>query len=1287
MNRPESCLNSDPKLRPAAIDRVIADLRRLRRSARLMLMVRGVAWIAAGTLAMALLAGVIDFVVRWPRELRVFLWTVTLFAIVVAAWRVLRAAVRFAPSLTEVALRLERSFPGLSGLLAGGVDLADRASADPMARAVVERAASATSGLRVTSILRRRPAYAAVGALAGIMLLFVLIAGVAPRLTAIGAQRVFTPWAKVDWPKRTAVADATGVRVHPMGTALALRAALLKSDRDADQTRVAAVYRVVSGSKAVSPERRVLLTSQNRPVRAGDAESGLLFERLIEPAGLTLPDVQGGASAAGQALTELTLEYWFETADDRTEVARTLLVTPPAVVGAELVVVPPAYVTAGMDPNVMWRVAPPAQLGAGNDDRAIAAPMLAGSWVSLLVRFNKPVSPRAPSVRLGEDSAWLRAMLGPDVATTVASAKSAVEGEAGVAFSSVEGGRAWSLYLRLDETIRVNVRAVDEHGIETVERSMYVLEALADAPPTATITKPSEDRSVLPTAVVEVEAEGRDDVGLSSIVLERQRARRPAGSAGAAAEPVEDRAQVGAEGGEGPTTKRLVIARTLDLSDLDLHPGDELWLTALAADRFEMDGRRHEAVRSSVRKLRIMSRQELVEQIWAELSSVRRSAIQLDEDQSRAMDQLAQAAASSAEQAARAQAGISERLSRQDQAVSRLQERLNENALTDEGLDRLLNEARSSIRRAGQRSSQAASDAAQAAQAMGEPDGGEEAGESGESGESGEASSGEPGSRGQRQAEQSKRSAERAQQDVRDELANLVDMLDQGQDTWASRRAIERLLEEQRSLQDQTARLGERTSGKQSNELTPEERRQLAEAAAEQRSLADRAREAVERMMERQSQLERNDPAAAEGLARAAERAQREGVTDRLQEAAQQIQQNQTGNAGRQQAAAAEAMEQMLRDLDQSAQNRDAVLRRVLASLIESLRTLVNVQSNELASLITAMGGDGAEFADAAPRLAGGMTRLHRNTLGVLDEASGGPREAQAVGRLIERAARAQQTAVVALSDRPPNSDEAMDQEEASLRALQEALALAMRTDEQAQNREEARAKAELSKAYGRALDRQVTIRDATDPLIGQEATRRTRNSARLLGQDQEILRQELADVRRKTEGLRDARVFDFAHQRLDELMDRAAKVLVEGEATDDVRRRQVSSIRVLRSLIEALDESRKKDDPFRENEQSEGGGGQGSGQGGGLFPPAAELKLLRSLQEEALAQTRSIDESGLAASDPQTVEEIGRLQRELAEQAKSLLERVSGGSGNRLEPGGGGGGGERRGEPPGGVQ
>lgn len=1288
--------------RPAhSIERIVGDLRRLRRSARVMLLVRGTAWIAAGVLAIALIAGLIDFVVRWPRELRVALWTVTLLAILVAAVRAMLAAWRFAPNLTEIALRLERSIPGLAGLLAGGVDMADRAASDPMARAVVDDAARATAGVRVSSILRRRPAYAAVGALACVMLVLMLVAAVTPTMAGIGARRVFTPWTRAEWPKRTEVADATAVRVHPMGSALALRAALVRSDRPAGDTRVAGVYRVLRGDRPLGAERRVLLTSQDRPVDPADASAGTLFERLIEPAALAVTDPTGargvdrdGAGGDAGAPTELTLEYWFETSDDRTEPSRTLLVVPPEVVGAELTVTPPAYALGGA-PDVDGSVQPAKlQLGAGNDDRAIPAPSLAGSRIDLTIRFNKPVIAPAQHVLGGEEpSAWLRQALGADAADAVAAIAASDSGshDPTLGFSSADAGRAWRLRLRLDRTLRVAVQAVDEHAIETVERSTYILESLADAPPSAAITLPTEDRSVLPTARVEVEAEARDDVGLESVALERQIARRPTGSAGAAPEPIEPRSIVSSGApapGEGDTESssslRLTVRQTLDLSELDLQPGDELWLTGLAIDTFALDGVRHEPVRSAVRKFRIMSRQELVEQVWTELEGVRRSAIQLDEDQRRAMEQLSQPTASARAQAARAQAGIGERLARQDQAIDRLQQRLQENGLSEESLERVLSESRNAVRRAGQRSSQAATQASESAEAAERAQQAE-----GENQSDARSSSESERAAAQARAEQARKSAQESQQGVRDELANLVDMLDQGQDTWASRRAIERLLEQQREMADRTAALGEQTGGKDPSSLSNDQKRQLAEAAAEQRSLAEQAREAVEQMLERQGQLERNDPAAAEGLAKAAERAQREGVTDRLQEAASQIQQNQTGNAGRQQAAAAAALEQMLQDLDRSAQNRDAVLRRALASLIESLRTLVNVQSSELAALVGVMDDEQA-FVGAAPQLGGAMTRLHRNTLGVMDEASSGPREAQAIGRLIERAARNQQNAIVALTDRPPSADESRDQEEASLRALQEALELAQRTDEQAQDREEARAKGELRKAYAQTLERQITLRDVAADLVGKEPTRRTRNSARLLGQDQEALRADLDDIRKKTQELRDARVFDFAHQRLDDLMGRAASSLLEGQATADVQRRQNSSARVLQSLLDALDESKKKKDPFRENEQAQpSGGGQGSGQGGGLFPPAAELKLLRSLQEEALAQTRVLEESGIAADDPAAVEEVAKLQRDLAAEARNLLERVSRGApagieqGGKPDDGGGGGGGA----PPGGAQ
>ena len=45
-----------------------------------------------------------------------------------------------------------------------------------------------------------------------------------PMLTEIGVERLLWPLSGAQWPKRTGVADVTGVKVHPLGSALALRA-------------------------------------------------------------------------------------------------------------------------------------------------------------------------------------------------------------------------------------------------------------------------------------------------------------------------------------------------------------------------------------------------------------------------------------------------------------------------------------------------------------------------------------------------------------------------------------------------------------------------------------------------------------------------------------------------------------------------------------------------------------------------------------------------------------------------------------------------------------------------------------------------------------------------------------------------------------------------------------------------------------------------------------------------------------------------------------------------------
>lgn len=1361
----------------AGFEPVLRRLARLRRSARLLLIVQRLAWLVAGVLVVGLMAGVVDFLLRWPRELRVFLWALTVGTLVVWGWRLVVGALRFAPSLTQIALRLESLDPALRGWLASGVDLsvsptqaaADSARVDSSAAsasslslplelrpreeprppsvewersieyAVVDEAVRRVDAARITraglgAILRRDRAYRGVAALAGIMIALFLLTLADSQRMGIGARRVMTPWTRIDWPKRTGVADATGVRVHPVGTALALRAGLTKTDRAPAETRVWASFRLVAatdadrassvlsgeesgggwggGRREIGSTQRLLLTHQNRPVDPLDANTGTLFERLVEPTNLAgstasrrQPVAAGVGAGGGGQPRELVLEYWFETEDDRTETSRLLLVEPPQVVNATLSVTPPSYARSalalaapvtvtGSSPAALADESPrEIDLGNGTDERASPGPLLGGSKMQLRVRLNKPLPmPEAATLPLEGDQAanWARATLGESFAEML---RTSTPGSV-PRIEFAENGAAWLISWRLDQPARVMVRAVDEHQIESVEDAVYSFEVQKDEPPTASIVQPGEDRSVLATAIVDVLAEARDDVGLTSLRVERQQFRRPTGSAGAPVEPLDQPAEFAVaapvlsdqtapipanEGATDPAQaidrRRLEVTNTLDLSTLDLRPGDELWITAIAKDAFELDGKRHEPVRSIARKLRIMSRQDLVEQVWAELAGLRRTAITLEEDQRQSQQELATKGASEAAKTARSQAGLGERIARQEESIERAERQLEANQLDDEALKRLLEEARRSIRGAAA----ASADAARAASKSGE----EHAKASDES----KSASGSERAEAAKNAEDAAKAATEAQQQVREDLTNLAEMLDQGQDTWASKRAIERLIEEQKRLKERTAQAGAKAGGRSQEQLSPQEQGELRALANEQSATAEKVREAIEKMQERQEQMKRSDPAAAQGMQQAAQRARQEGVQDRMQQAAEQIQQNQTSNAQQQQQRATEALEQMLKDLEQSAQNKDQVLRRFLANLMDEIAGLIDAQKNEIQALIAAeaSGDDRRTEALAAP-----MAALHQRTLGVLDEAANGPRQTQGIAKLIDRAARAQQNATTALRDRPINLDEALDQEQASLKHLQEALSQAEETDEQAEEREEARARGELKKKYEQTLERQIVIKDATTPLVGAEANRRTRNSARLLGQDQEALRAQMQELASSTTDLKEAKVFEFAHQRLDTLMKNAAAALDAGAADAGVVSRQTSAVRILQSMIDSLDNRRKKDKAFRENEQaSGGGGGQGGGQGNKGLPPAAELRLLRSLQDEAMRVTRELGERAGAQATAQEVSEAAALQREIAEQARLLLQKVSQQGGPAIENGGKPGagqppaGGENPPEPP----
>ena len=800
--------------------------------------------------------------------------------------------------------------------------------------------------------------------------------------------------------------------------------------------------------------------------------------------------------------------------------------------------------------------------------------------------------------------------------------------------------------------MRLIVKPTDEYQITAGEDAAFRFDALKDNPPTASVTTPAEDKSVLATALVDIAGEARDDVALAWVALERQTARKNATSEGAAPEPAEERTEIArvmaagqpADPGSADapgSIKRLVSTQSLDLSAIpDLKPGDEVWITALAADAYELEGQRHDAVRSSVRKLRILSREQLVEQLWSELSVMRRTAIKVDQDQqdiAKAKPPAGPAGEDASARAERAQAGLTERLARQNQVVQRLQQRGRENGLTDQNMADVLKNASEALDRAGRHSAESSKDLGEASRQQSK----ENAPESAGAPELGKAAD--------------------EQQQVRDELSNLIDMLDQGEDSFTAKRAVERLLEQQRQLRERTAETGRQTAGKQAEQLSQGQHEELSKIAQDQKSLAEQLRDQVRKMQERESKVRQKDAAAADAMAQAAAQSTRDQTPERMDQASKQAENNQTSSAQQEQTQAIQSLEQMLDKMQKAQSNKDETLKRALAGLIDSIKALIVAQKASIDSLNDASPKGSVEIA----KLEHPMILHHQNTLGVIDQGNAaGTREVAPVIEKLESAAHAMADTIPDLRDAHP--EPALADENTALDRLNEALELASKLKENAEDQANARKRAELRAKYAAALKIQTELRDSAQGLVGAEDSRRSKASARLIGQDQRTLKETVDQIRTETKELASTTVFVYAHERLDTLMDAAIGTLGGGTADTAVVRNQTSAARVLKSLADALDDRNNKPDPFRNAEQGGGGGGHGQPPPG--VPPAGAIVLLRRLRIVALEMSRGA--AYAPKPDAAQVTEAAHLQRDIAKQGNALIEKLKQQTGGESPPG-----------------
>ncbi len=1176
-------------------------LRQIRKLARVMLLIQQVSLWAAAMLTALVACGLIDYALRLPGWLRLVLG---LALMMMGAWWIVSRVsktIAFRPPLSLLALRVERLYPQLTGVLASSIEFVDDSPTTPGAPTPppTAQALKQTSIQHTTQQLQGLSLYRLIAPKITLLRLLLLggmgiaCAGVvvaAPHTSRTAAWRWLAPLGQTQWPRRTSVRSLTSARAWPIDTPLRFSAQVDRGYYPGMRAWV--VYRTVAPNGDKQPWQPLLMTLQGRgSVRDGkkprDNQTQPTpttptqnlagrFERLVDLA-------QSFPTLSAEPFPYA--EYYFVAGDDQTQPQRLELVTRPTAQSVTVDTQPPAY-AKGLIPDS--HAALHQQPG-----EVVTSTALIGSRVDLHVRFNRPLQkppsdwnrflpglaqPHYPIVKPTPD---------PDHQNTAA----------GISKSWV-----------LDQTAQTAIHLTDHRGLTNLSERRYRFEALPDAMPVVSLTQPRTDETVLPTAVVELEAVAQDDIGVQALTLEAQTLAANSTDPPPSDWPRDSLAQA------TDRQTQLGLKHTLDLQPLGLQPGDQLLITAAVRDVFDLNGQQHDTVRSAPRRLEIIDVATLVTQIRTELAAVRQQAIRLEAQEAQAM-QL------DPDHATPTQQTITRHLNAQNAHANALVQRIERNRLNpdDAGqLPQLLSRVKQKLTQA-QEASQHAETAL-------------------------DASKKQP-----RNTKHHRDQARANQQTVRDALNHLVSLLDLGRDALALQSKLQQLKAMQEALTQETHRFMPQTLGWSVDQLSKPERKKLTDLVERQRLIANLSDKLIQQMQATADALARqgtspDDQASAQVLAEAASIARRQGLTRTLQQAAEKAQQNQLSDAGSDQRTALDTVEQMLKEMTDVQQRRQAILRRRLTQLAQVIRNLIQQQTAQLDLLQNAATTQGLD----APQ-----DTLRRNTMMAANQARATPKT-QDAGQSLDQATADQAAAITALRQSQPQPASAAQRQ--AIEDLNHALAIVEQLRQQARDEQLDQQRRQLQQAYEQLAQQQQELKQQTEPFLGLEQPARRQRAAIF------NLSHHQADIqiaaKQLLQQVQQTLVFTYLHDRIDQDADHAVRHLRKANANQTVLDRQDRIATTLLQMAQALE--KHKDQPDFANPQSGGGGGGGGASPTPVVPPMAELKLLRQIQHTLADQTRAMDQQPPQPHNHlESLQQLGRQQRDLAGLTQKLFDSV----------------------------
>ena len=1151
---------------------------------RTLLVVERLSSLGALALALAFAFIIIDLLLRLPAPLRTILLAVWIGAVAWTLWRRIRPAWRMRVSPVSIALKAEDRMPGMRGRIASALEFESArregvsASVSLFEAAVVRDVVPHVSARAVMDVIDPRPCRRRVVRLAAMGVAALIIAVVAPSLSAVGMQRLFLPWTAAEWPARTGIESRTEVRHHPRGASLPLRAELTRGD--ASRERVWVRIRRMGANGLFGAWEESLAVRQ----------SGARFERLVEPG-------------------DRAIEFQFRTADVSTPPQRIDIVEPPSVASARATVAPPDYA----------RDAVPAReqdLGDATGSRGrISDPVVEGSRIVVELQPSRAAVP--PDEGSDGFAAWVASTFSMKGQDTVPDVQVMV----------TEGGTPlWKVSWQAASDASLSVTLRDPDGVANVDPITIDVSVVADRPPEVVVSEPAADETVLPTAVVPVRVEARDDLAVGA--LRADVARGGTVTQVAAAAPSAGQRQVRVDG-------------ALDVAATGASPGDVLELYGVASD-IRMLGLGAEGVRSMPRRLRVISGSQFDEEMRAALAALRQSAIRADERQRALMER-----ADAPGEMVRPQGELSERLAGIERTVTGLRSRLSRNRADDDALRSVLDAAEDLVAEAAALSNEArdgmqgAAESAQAAQEA------ERAGNAAEA------------ARAKSSSERAQAQARAAQESVRAELEDLATLLDRDRDAWAAGRQLQKVTEALTKADAARRAAGARTAGRSREELDASDAAELDRAAQAADEAARAAREAMESLAERAERVKSADPARAEALREAVRKGEQGSLESRTEQAAQSTRENRMDEAGRASAQAAETVKSMMSELADDERSRTETLRRRLASMLEALEGLLTRAESAQRSA-DALAPD-AQAAEPEAREAG---TLNQQALAVADDGRAGGPSMQRIVRTVERGAESAGRGASALRRAPPAVADGAGALARATTLFREARDLARSEERRNEARDRERRVRALAEAYRALADRQEGVVVAVTALaqLDDAAARDRRRimEARRAGVEQESVRAAARAIVEGNEDVRASEVIMNSTEALSDAASRAAADLRDGTARARTAAECADVLQILRGLAAALAEQAAARNPF-EDEQAQGGDQAGGGGGGEqqdepVVPPVAELKVLRAVQQGLAERTRAV---GAGELPPEMLETVARRQSDIAALAEKVREEI----------------------------